>query len=116
MSAPNILIGGGFSDILGNPLAFGYLTFELSDSAVVNTTTQIVAGKTTRINLDADGNVAGSGPTVQVMWSNDDMTPDTTYYTVSAYSAQGQLVWGPNYVQVLSDPSPFDIGAWIPSP
>ena len=114
MSAKNIIIGGGFQDILGTPLANGYLLFELSASAAVNTTTRIVRGATVKINLDSDGNVAGSGPTVQSIWPNDVMTPATTFYLVSAYSSVGQLVWGPNAQQVLSTPSPFDIGAWTP--
>jgi hypothetical protein len=37
-----------------------------------------------------------------------------TFYMVSAYSASGTLVWGPNPQSILSLPSPFDIGAWIP--
>ena len=37
MSATNTLGGGGFQDILGNPVANGYLTLELSQSAAVNT-------------------------------------------------------------------------------
>lgn len=114
MSAPNILVGGNFQDILGTPLAFGYLLFELSDSASVNTTTKLTAGSVVKITLDSEGNVAGSGPTVQVIWSNDDMSPATTFYNVSAYSSVGQLCWGPNAQQVLSTSSPFDIGAWTP--
>jgi hypothetical protein len=110
MSLPNPIIGGGFQDILGTPIANGYLLFELSDSASVNTTTKIAAGFTVKINLDSSGNIVAGGQ----IWANDVMTPATTFYSVSAYSAQGQLVWGPNAQQVLTDPFGFDLGTWTP--
>ena len=109
MSLPNPIIGGGFQDILGTPLANGYLLFELSDSAVVNTTVKLTAGSIVKINLDGSGNVVAGGQ----IWANDVMTP-ATFYSVSAYSAQGQLVWGPNAQQVLTAPFGFDLGTWVP--
>lgn len=113
MSTKNQITGGGFQDALGNVLAGGYLMFELSQDAQVNGTTQIAAGYTVRINLDSSGNVATSS--TQSIWPNDVLSPNGTFYLVSAYSAIGQLVWGPNAQQVLSSPSPFNIGVWVPS-
>jgi hypothetical protein len=50
----------------------------------------------------------------QYLWPNDVITPANTFYTVSAYTSAGQLVWGPNSQQVLSSPSPYNIGPWVP--
>lgn len=113
MATKNQLTGGAFQDSLGNVLANGYLTFELSQDAQVNTTTQIAAGYTITVNLDSSGNVKTSP--VQSVWPNDVLSPSRTFYIVSAFTSNGQLVWGPNPQQVLSSPSPFDIGVWIPS-
>jgi hypothetical protein len=113
MATKNQITGGGFQDALGNVLAGGYLVFELSQDAQVNGTTQIAAGYTVRINLDSSGNVATSP--AQSIWPNDVLSPNGTFYLVSAYSAIGQLVWGPNAQQVLSSPSPYNIGVWVPS-
>lgn len=110
MSLPNPIIGGNFQDILGTPIANGYLLFELSDSASVNTTTKIAAGFTVKINLDGSGNVAANSS----IWANDVLSPSGTFYHVSAYSSTGQLVWGPNAQQVLTDPFGFDLGTWTP--
>lgn len=106
---PATITGGGFQDSLGNPLADGYLIFQLSQDARVAANQQVVAGYRVTIALDANGNGSGS------IWANDVLSPGGTFYNVSAYSAAGQLVWGPNPQQVLSTPSPFDIGTWIPA-
>lgn len=106
---PATITGGGFQNSLGNPLADGYLIFQLSQDARVATNQQVVAGYKVTIPLDSSGNGSGS------IWANDVLSPAGTFYNVSAYSAEGQLVWGPNPQQVLSTPSPFNIGAWIPA-
>lgn len=106
------LIGGGFQDCLGNPLAYGYLTFKLIKDAISNTGFQLGQGREITIQLDSSGNVSTS-PT-QSIWPNDLLTPSGTYYMVSAYTEAGQLVWGPNAQQVLSTTDPFNIGVWIP--
>lgn len=113
MSTKNQLSGGGFQDALGNPLALGYLLFMLSQDAQVNGSTQIAAGFTVKIDLDSGGNITSSP--AQSIWPNDVLSPAGTFYLVSAYSANGQLVWGPNAQQVLSSPSPYNIGVWVPS-
>lgn len=113
MATKNQLSGGGFQDATGAPLANGYLQMELSQDAQVNGNTQVFAGYTITINLDANGNVVSSP--AQSVWPNDVLSPAGTFYNVSAYSAAGQLVWGPNAQQVLTSPSPYNIGAWVPT-
>lgn len=104
------ITGGGFQDAEGNPLAGGSLVFQLSQDSSVNNGTEIAAGIKISVLLDSGGNVSG---TVNI-WPNDVISPANTFYNVTAYTANGQLVWGPNSQQVLSSPSPFNIGAWVP--
>lgn len=106
------LTGGLFQDAIGNPLANGYLIFELSQDAQVNSTTQIAAGSEIKITLNNSGSVDTT--TAQDIWPNDVLSPASLFYTVSGYTEDGQLVWGPNSQQVFSTPSPYDIGVWIP--
>ena len=113
MSTKVQIIGGAFQDPAGNPLANGYLLFELSQDGLVNGSSQIAAGREIKITLDTNGNVVASP--AQYLWPNDVIIPINTFYTVSAYTSSGQLVWGPNSQQVLSSPSPFDITAWVPA-
>lgn len=114
MSTKVQLQGGAFQDVQGNKLANGYLLMELSqDAAVSSPTAQIAAGYTIKIKLDVNGNVDTS--TLQYVWPNDVLSPANTFYNVSGYTANGELVWGPNAQQVLSSPSPYDIGAWKPN-
>jgi hypothetical protein len=94
-------------------VANGYLKFRLSQDCVVNSSTLVCAGYEIQINLGPTGNILLSP--AQNIWPNDAMTPNATGYHVSAYTPNGQLVWGPNLVQVLSSPSPFNTDAWIPS-
>lgn len=113
MSTKVQIIGGAFQDPAGNPLANGYLLFELSQDGLINGSSQIAAGREIKVTLDANGNVVTSP--AQYIWPNDVIIPINTFYTVSAYTSSGQLVWGPNSQQVLSSPSPFDITAWVPA-
>lgn len=113
MSTKVQLSGGAFQDAAGNLLSDGYLLMELSQDGVVNSDEQVAAGIVLKILLDANGNVATSP--AQYVWPNDVISPSGTFYTVSAYKADGQLVWGPNSQVVFSLPSPYDIGAWVPN-
>jgi len=112
MSSVNQIVGGKFQDSLGNVAANGTIEFELSQDCTVNTSTLVCGGRKMTISLNSSGSIPSS-PTYSV-WNNDQLTPSTSLYLVRVYSAQGQLIWGPNAVQVLSTTSPFDIGAWIP--
>jgi hypothetical protein len=112
MSIINQISGGSFQDNEGNPLANGYLLLELSQDCIVNTTTRVCSNFTVKVPLDVNGNVVTS-PSYSV-WPNDVLTPSGTFYFISAYTANGELVWGPNCNQILSSPSPFVLGALIP--
>lgn len=113
MSTVNQIEGGNWQDPEGNPLANGFLLFQLSQDAIVNTNVRICAGYTIRVPLNSSGSVSSSP--AYSLWPNTVMTPDTTFYTLSAYSATGQLVWGPNSVSIPATPSPFDLGTLIPN-
>lgn len=112
MSVINQITGGSFEDSEGNPLASGYLIFELVSDGIVNTSTKVCKGTSIKVPLDSSGNVVTS--TVYSLWPNDVMTPNTTFYYVSAFTSKGQLVWGPYAQTIKSTPSPYNIGAWIP--
>jgi hypothetical protein len=107
-ASPIQITGGGFQDITGNPLAEGYLIFELSTDTTVGGI-YICSGVTIRIQLDADGNVAAG----QHIWGNDAMSPES-YYRVTGFTAQGQPSWGPNN-QSVTGSGTFDIGTWVPN-
>lgn len=111
MSTTVQLTGGSFQDTEGNVLANGYLLFELSQDAQVNGNTEICAGYVVKILLNSSGSVSTSPD--QFIWGNDVLSPAGTYYTVSAYTAAGQLVWGPNAQQVTGTPT-FNVGTWVP--
>jgi hypothetical protein len=111
MSNKVILAGGAFQDVEGNPLANGYLTMILSQDASANQNAQVSGGRKLHIKLDTAGNVV-TAP-AQSVWGNDVLSPAGTFYTVSAYTAEGQRAWGPNQVQVISGDE-FDVGTWVP--
>jgi hypothetical protein len=103
------LAGGQFQNVEGDPLILGYIKMKLSSDEEVNDSL-ICSGIEITINLDSAGScVAG-----QFVWGNDVMLPVNSYYKVTVYSAQGQIVWGPNNQQVTGT-SPFDVGTWIPN-
>jgi hypothetical protein len=112
MSTVNQIVNGAFQDPEGNPLANGFLLFELSQDGVVNTSTRVCAGHTIRVPLNSSGDVPSSP--IYSLWPNTVITPSTTFYTLSAYSSTGQLVWGPNPVSITASPSPLDLGTLIP--
>jgi hypothetical protein len=109
----NQIIGGGFQDAAGNPLANGTLIFELSQDEQSPTPGQIGASRKVTVTLDSTGNIPAS-PAVYI-WANDSLNPLNSYYRVTAYTALGQPVWGPQNQQVLSSPSPFNLNAWVPN-
>ena len=109
----NNITSGYFHNLEGDPLADGYLLFELSQDCIVNTTTMICAGFSIQVPLNASGSVVSSP-----LWPVDVLTPIypslPLFYTVTAYSAAGQKVWGPYSQSVNSSPRPFNLGTWIP--
>jgi hypothetical protein len=111
-------LGGTWTDLEGNPLASGYLLFEINQGATVTgTEIFVVPGKVIKILLNVSGEIVSG----QSLWPNDVLTPansnnqnNVSFYTVTAYTQAGQRVWGPYCQTVLSSPSPFVTNAWIP--
>jgi hypothetical protein len=103
------IIGGNFQDALGNPLALGYVTFQLSVDAVTLGGQQIAAGRIVTVDLDSSGNADGS----MSLWSNDYMNPVTTVYKIKAYNAAGLQAWVSE--NRIPDGTPtFDLGSLTP--
>jgi len=104
------LINGYFEDSEGNPLALGYLLFELIQNTSVNGFI-VCAGSIVKILLDVNGNIAAN----QYIWGNDQMSPINSFYRVTGYSASGQIVFGPNNQQVMGNGGTFDLSNWVPN-
>jgi hypothetical protein len=80
-----------FTDSEGQPLANGYLDIRLSKDAQVPVLNfQLTAGITTRIDLDANGTVTGTGTVL--LYPNLSLLPADTFYRLQVFSAEGQLV------------------------
>lgn len=104
------ITGGQFQDCAGNPLAAGYITFQLStDGSASSPNLQVSAGIITRATLDSNGSISGT----VYLWPNDQLTPTTTVYVIKAYTAHGELGWQSENV-IPSGVGSFDIGTWIP--
>ena len=103
-----------WQDEQGNALALGTIVFEASGDALVSGTGELCAGIKGSLTLDNTGSVAASP--AQYMWPTDQMSPSNITYTVWAYSANGQLAWGPNYgLTVLSGAGSFNLCTWVPN-
>jgi hypothetical protein len=83
-----------FQNADGTPVANGTLQIRLNVNGSVNDT-QVQSNSYT-VRLDASGDVLDS-PT---FWPNADILPAGTYYVLSVYSQQGQLVGGPNVLTI----------------
>lgn len=100
------IINGNWQDALGNPLAFGYLTWRLNTDATTGTNTQIAAGRVVTVPLDAFGNIDG----VVSFWPNDQLTPSGTTYNIKAYDFRGQFVWQNQNFALPSGVGPYNFG------
>ena len=107
--------GGAFRDAQANVLSNGFLVFKLShDSLYGSGNAQVVGGIPITVRLDNTGNVSSSTPTF--IYSNDVLTPSTTFYTVTAYRSDGSIAWrAPQYWTLASTTNPLDLGTMIPS-
>jgi len=101
--AVTIVVGGAFQDSEGNVLSDGTLSWVLNRDAYTDSSlaTLVCAGQRIEWPLDVNGNIPGT----QTLWPNDqlldvwNLTTDT-FYTLSAFTADGQLAWGPNVIYV----------------
>lgn len=78
----------------GTPVANGYIRIRLNQDGSVSGN-QIQASYT-EIALDSNGTIIGS----PVFWPNANINPSGTYYILLVYATTGQLVYGPNIVNV----------------
>jgi hypothetical protein len=85
-----------FTDAEGNPLSNGYLILRISTDVVTPDDTQLCYQIAVKVPLDSNGAISGS----PLFWPNDGLLPADSYYILSAYSANGQLVLGPVLVIV----------------
>jgi hypothetical protein len=109
------ITGGGFQDSESLALATGIVYFSLSaDSTDSETgTQQICSGQRISFTLDDDGNV----PSGSYLWPNDLLISNVTgladtFYWMSAEDENGQTVYGPNAVLILSTAS--DLSDLVP--
>jgi hypothetical protein len=80
---PNLqIVGGGFTDPFGNPLALGYLILQLNhDESYSSGNNQVVAGLKIKVTLDANGNIPVSPATL--IYSSDVLAPSGSYLPLS---------------------------------
>jgi hypothetical protein len=109
------LENGNFQDMTGQPLNSGYLEAELSHDEQETSTSpngQVVGGLRRRIYLDNNGNVVKGSQ----LWATDTLSPASSYYIVNAFRSDGTRAWkAPQYWQIPSSPSPFDVGTLVPT-
>ena len=110
MPAKVNIVNGHFQDLEGNDLSNGYLTFELTQNASVNDSI-VCSDATVTIALDVNGDVVSGS----YLWGNDQMTPINSFYRVTGYTVEGQIVFGPNNQQIIGDGGTFDLGTWVPN-
>jgi len=107
------LVGGGYQDFLGHPLAFGYLMMGINNPVEIYTAgTEVIEGSDLhfKITLDANGN-CNSG---QYVFSTSSLTP-TCQYVVTAYAADGTTASAPQIVTVPNTNVSYNISNWLPS-
>lgn len=107
--------GGGFQDILGNPIANGRLIMMLSQSCFDSLTNTILvcSGEEVVYALDVSGDIITTD--TPKIWANVNLTPANTYYMARVYTKGGQLAWGPNAISVALNGSVVDISTWTPT-
>lgn len=107
--------GGAFQDNQGNPLSNGFITLTLSHDACLppdaTNPSQIPAGITTKMALDANGNLV---PQPRI-WTNDILIPLGSYYVVMAYNYKGLAVWAaPQKWSINASGGVVDVGSIVP--
>ena len=108
------LLDGGFQDAAGNVLANGSLVMQLSQDGNLSENQGQVSGEITiTITLDADGNVSTSP--AQYVWPTDELSPAGNSFKVWAYTAEGQLAWGPNYNLTVPTGATYSLTNWAPN-
>jgi hypothetical protein len=101
-----LIQNGGFQNPAGGALT-GNLLLMLSQDAKVATNPNQIAPLNVRIPISG-GNVA---PTL--IYFNDELLPNNTYYTATAYDSAGNKVYGPE-IWSLTGAGPLDLGTLTP--
>lgn len=97
-----------FTDAQGNPMASGYLVFNLSGPANLIAGGQIAPVPPIRINLGVAGTVVPG----QSIEANDEMQPTGTFYIVRLFNVNNVVVRGPEN-WILSGGAPIDLSGMI---
>jgi hypothetical protein len=97
---------GQFKDAMGNPIANGKLTLQLSQDALASNAQ--IGPVPLQITLDPSGNI----PSNTQLFANDELLPLNTYYTVTVTTDTG-VAWGPQLLQIVGA-SPIDLTKIIP--
>ena len=108
------LVGGGYQDFLGHPLANGYLMMKIKNPVEIYTAgTEVIEGSDIhfKITLDSNGNVSSSP--AQYVFSTDSLTP-TCEYIVTAYAFDGTTASAPQIVTVPNTNVSYNISNWVP--
>lgn len=85
-----------FTDAEGNPLSNGYLILRISTDVVTPDDTQLCYQLAVTVPLDSQGVMNGN----PLFWPNEGLLPIGSNYILRAYTAQGQLVFGPLVIVV----------------
>ena len=111
------IIGGPFQDALGNPLANGYLIFQLQHDAVALNSGQIMGNMSVKVPLDGAGRIQGTVSGLPVLiWPNAALLPAGGNYIIWAYDVSGKLAWDNPQIQVVGNTNPFNVNTWVPGP
>jgi hypothetical protein len=107
------LIGGGYQNFLGTPLADGYLVMNIQPNLEVYTAGEEIleGGISFRINLDANGNCLPG----QKVFSNSVLNPSGSVYQVRAFAADGTTASDQQLFTVPSSSVTYNISNWLPA-
>ena len=109
------LVGGGYQDFLGHPLAFGYLMMKINNPVEIYTAgTEVIEGSDLyfKITLDSNGNVSSSP--AQYVFSTSALTP-TCQYVVTAYAADGTTASAPQLLSVPNTNVSYNLSSFVPA-
>jgi hypothetical protein len=98
-------ITGTFISPTGEPLANGYLVFQLSHDSQSGTPNQVVSGFRLRVALDSSGQIS---PAVAI-YSNTGLLPDDSFYFVTVYASDGTEAVPRSTITIPDTPNPVDL-------
>jgi len=87
-AVPFVQIVGQFQDIVGQPIANGYLEVKLSANVQESINNTQITAQTTRFPLDNNGNIVN-----MFLWANNVLSPTNTFYKVQGFTSDGTQFW-----------------------